>query len=76
MKKNYQIIYLRIFVLGSDKMRILESIEKNENMIYKKLCSLFMLTLEKMFEGNYTKMGFTNHRNKVLYWKKCKKIYI
>lgn len=25
-----------------------------------------MLTLAKMFEGNYTKMGFTNHRNKVL----------
>ena len=35
-------------------------------MIYKKPCSLFMLTLAKMFEGNYTKMGFTNHRNKVL----------
>ena len=23
-----------------------------------------MLILAKMFEGNYTKMGFTNHRNK------------
>ena len=34
-------------------------------MIYKKPCSLFMLTLAKMFKGNYTKMGFTNHGNKV-----------
>lgn len=24
-----------------------------------------MLTLAKMFEGNYTKVGFTNHRNKI-----------
>lgn len=24
-----------------------------------------MLTLAKMFEGNYTKVRFTNHRNKI-----------
>ena len=30
MKKNYQIIYLKIFVLGSDIMRMLEINEKNK----------------------------------------------
>ena len=29
--------------------------------------------LAKMFGENYTKMEFTNHRNKLYYWKECKR---
>lgn len=47
------------------------SVEKNENMSYNKLCSLF-ITLVKMFGENYTKMEFINHRNKSLIYIKYK----